>query len=57
MIEEIPKDVSLLRCTLRKSQQIFANEQMIEIASDLQDAYVEGSYWIDLECICEDLDD
>jgi hypothetical protein len=31
--------------------------EMIEIASDLQDAYVAGNYWTDLECICEDLND
>jgi len=42
---------------LEKKIRGLTDEQMIEIASDLQDAYVEGSYWIDLECICEDLDD
>lgn len=29
--------------------------EMCDIAVDLQDAYVEGAYWDDLECICEDL--
>jgi hypothetical protein len=30
--------------------------EMIQIAADLQDVYVEyGSYWDDLESICEDL--
>jgi len=29
--------------------------EMYDIASDLQDAYVEGAYWDDLACICEDL--
>ena len=31
--------------------------EMLAIASDLQDAYVDGNYWTDLECICEDLND
>ena len=31
------------------------DEEMWQIASDLQDAYVDGNYWTDIECICEDL--
>ncbi len=32
--------------------------EMIQIAADLQDVYVEyGSYWDDLESVCEDLHD
>ena len=31
--------------------------EMLAIASDLQDAYVDENYWTDLECICEDLND
>lgn len=41
---------------LEKKIRGLTDEQMIEIASDLQDAYVEGSYWIDLECICENIE-
>jgi hypothetical protein len=30
-------------------------EEMMNICEDLQDAYVDNGYWIDLACICEDL--
>jgi len=33
------------------------DKEMREIASDLQDAYVDGTYWDDLSNICEDLHD
>ena len=41
---------------LEKKIRGLTDDQMIEIASDLQDAYVEGHYWIDLECICENIE-